>query len=192
MVTNSTGGLGYVGDMRPDALVGLLAEEERLLAFAAVVLGASTPSAVATTSGLPARDIVRALRRLEQGGLVSVVDGKLVGARDVFKDTIREHAPEVVPDEPLDPDREKAAVLRVFVRDGRLVSIPAGRGKRLVILEHLAACFEPGVRYPERAVDAVLRAWHDDYASLRRYLIDEDLMARENGVYWRTGGPVDV
>jgi hypothetical protein len=180
------------GGMRPDALVGLLAEEERLLAFAAVVLGAATPSAVAAATGLPARDIVRALRRLEQGGLVSVVDGKLVGERDVFKDTIREHVPEAAPDEPLDPDREKAAVLRVFVRDGRLISIPAVRGKRKIILEHLAACFEPGVKYPERAVDAVLRAWHDDYAALRRYLIDEDLMAREDGVYWRTGGPVDV
>ena len=52
--------------------------------------------------------------------------------------------------------------------------------------------FEPGVRYPERAVDAVLRAWYDDYVTLRRYLIDEDLMARENGLYWRTGGYVDV
>jgi hypothetical protein len=178
--------------MRPDALVGLLAEEERLVAFAAVVLGADTPSAVAAATGRPARDIVRALRRLEQGGLVTVEDGRFVAAREIFKEAIREYAPEPSADEPLDPDREKAAVLRVFVRDGRLVSIPAVRGKRRVVLEHLAACFEPGVKYPERAVDAVLRAWHDDYAALRRYLIDEDLMAREDGVYWRTGGPVDV
>ena len=52
--------------------------------------------------------------------------------------------------------------------------------------------FEPGVRYPEREVDAVLRAWHDDHAALRRYLVDEALLARENGVYWRVGGPVDM
>ena len=60
------------------------------------------------------------------------------------------------------------------------------------MLEHIVACFEPGVRYPERAVDAILRAWYDDYVTLRRYLIDEDLMARENGLYWRAGGYVDV
>jgi hypothetical protein len=178
--------------MRPDALCGLLAEPERLRAFAAVVLGADTPSAVAAAAGLPSREAVRALRRLEQGGLISTINGKLVGAGEAFKEAIREYGPEPVAEEPMNPDRAKATVLRTFIRDGRLVSMPAIRAKRRVILEHLAACFEPGVKYPERAVDAVLRAWYDDYVSVRRYLIDEDLMAREDGVYWRTGGPVDT
>ena len=172
-------------------LCGLLAEDERLRVYAAVVLGAGTPSEVAAGSGLPARQVVVALHRLEQGGLVSVVDGRLVPDTGAFKDAVREASPDSA-EEPLDPDRQRAAVLRAFVRDGRLVQLPAARAKRRVVLEHVAACFEPGVRYPERAVDAVLRAWYDDYVSLRRYLIDEDLMARENGLYWRTGGYVDV
>ena len=178
--------------MRPDALCGLLAEEERLRVYAAVVLGAGTPSEVATHSGLPARDVVRALRRLEQGGLLSVVDGRLVADTGAFKDAVREYGPEAPVEDPAEPDPQRAAVLRAFVRDGRLVSLPVSRTKRRVVLEHIAACFEPGVRYPERAVDAVLRAWHDDYVSIRRALIDEDLMARDNGLYWRTGGYVDV
>lgn len=178
--------------MRPDALCGLLAEEERLLTYAAVVLGAGTPSAVAAATGLPARDVVRAIRRLEQGGLLEVEANRLTASRAVFKDAVREHVPSPEDEAPLDPDQAKAAVLRAFIRDGRLVSIPVARIKRLVVLEHLAANFEPGVKYPERAVDAILRAWHDDYVSLRRYLIDECLMSREGGVYWRIGGPVDV
>jgi hypothetical protein len=182
----------YLLQVRPDALCGLLAEEERLLAFAALVLGAQSPSEVATATGLPARDTVRALRRLEQGGLVIAEGGKLSASVTVFKEAIREYGQPSAQAEPLDPDQAKSAVLRAFIRDGRLVSIPAARGKRQVILEHIAACFEPGVRYPERAVDAVLRAWHEDYVSLRRYLIDEDMMAREDGVYWRSGGPVEV
>ncbi|HEX2774805.1 MAG TPA: DUF2087 domain-containing protein, partial [Micromonosporaceae bacterium] len=76
-----------------------------------------------------------------------------------------------------------------FVRDGRIVQLPAARGKRRVLLEHLVAVFEPGVRYAERDVDALLRAWHDDYVAVRRYLIDEGLLSRAAGVYWRTGGP---
>jgi len=80
----------------------------------------------------------------------------------------------------------------VFLREGRLVQMPATRSKRRVVLEHIAASFEPGVRYPERAVDAILRAWFDDYVTLRRYLVDEDLVAREHNVYWRTGGYVEV
>jgi hypothetical protein len=59
-----------------------------------------------------------------------------------------------------------------------------------VVLEHIAALFEPGVRYPEREVDAILRAWHPDHAALRRYLVDEQLLARDAGEYWRIGGPV--
>jgi len=47
------------------------------------------------------------------------------------------------------------------------------------------------VRYPEREVDAMLRAWHPDHAALRRHLVDEDLLARDAGMYWRIGGPTD-
>lgn len=183
--------------MRPDALCGLLAEPDRLAAFAAVVLGARTPGEVAQRTGLPARQVVSALRRLEQGGLVDTIDGGLVADAAAFKNAVREYRPS---DEAVDEaaagalseDREKAAVLRVFIRDGQLAQMPASRSKRRVVLEHIAACFEPGVKYPERAVDAVLRAWHADYASLRRYLIDEDLMTREAGIYWRSGGPVEI
>jgi hypothetical protein len=170
----------------------LLAEPERLRVYAAVVLGADVPSSVADRTGLPARTVVAAIRRLQQGGLLTIVDGRLVAEVDAFKDSVREFAPPPAEAEPLDPDRQKAAVLRAFMAEGRLVQIPAVRGKRLVVLEHLAACFEPGVKYPEKAVDAILRAWHPDYASLRRYLIDEGMLAREDAIYWRTGGPVDV
>jgi len=160
--------------------------------YAAVVLGADVPSAVAERTGLPARSVAAALRRLEQGGLVSVVDGRLAGELGVFKDAVRAHTPEAPPDAPLDPDRQRAQVLRTFIADGRLVQIPAARAKRRVVLEHIVASFEPGVRYSEREVDAVLRAWHPDHASLRRYLVDEDLMSRDSAVYWRTGGYVDL
>jgi hypothetical protein len=178
--------------VRPEALCGLLAEEERLRVYAAVLLGAATPSEVAARAGLPARDVVIALRRLEQGGLLSVVEGRFVAETAAFKDAVREYGPDAPPDDPLEPDRHRAAVLRAFIRDGRLIQLPAARAKRRIVLEHIVACFEPGVRYPERAVDAILRAWYEDFVAIRRYLIDEDLMARENGLYWRAGGYVDV
>ena len=84
-------------------------------------------------------------------------------------------------------------VLRAFLgADGRLVSIPAKRAKRLVVLDLLARLFEPGERYPEVEVNALLRAFHDDVAALRRYLVDEGFLDRADGVYWRTGGSVDL
>jgi len=178
--------------MGPQTLVALLAEPSRLSVFSAAVLGAGSAEEIVERTGLSARDVALAVRRLTDGGLLSSVEGRLVAHVTAFKDTIREYAEQTPPEEPLDPDRARAAVLRAFVSEGRLVAIPATRGKRLVILEHMVAAFEPGMKYPEREVDAVLRAWHPDYVSLRRYLIDEGLMAREDGVYWRTGGPVDL
>ncbi len=178
--------------VRPEELVGLLAEPERLRVYAAVVLGAATPSEVVAASGLAHRAATRALRRLETGGLIAVEGGRFVARPEVFKDSVRSYAPPAEPQEPLDPDRQKAAVLRTFIRDGRLVRIPVPRAKRRIVLEHLAAAFEPGVKYPEAEVNAVLRAWYDDHAALRRYLVDEGLLGRDQGLYWRTGGPVVI
>ncbi|WP_422771638.1 DUF2087 domain-containing protein [Plantactinospora sp. WMMC1484] len=180
-------------DPSPDLLVGLLAEPDRLATFAAVVLGAGDPAEVAERTGLPARTVVAALRRLESGGLVETVNGRAVAVVGAFKAAVRSHPPASggTPVE-LDPDRATAAVLRSFLRDGRISQMPAARGKRRLLLEHVATVFEPGVRYSEREVNALLRAWHDDYAALRRYLVDEVLLTRREGVYWRSGGPVDL
>jgi hypothetical protein len=60
------------------------------------------------------------------------------------------------------------------------------------VLEHLLRVFEPGVRHPEREVNALLAVWPPDVAALRRYLVDERLLGRDAGIYWRTGGPVCV
>lgn len=88
---------------------------------------------------------------------------------------------------------EREAVLRAFLdADGRLVRIPAKHTKRLVVLDLLAQEFVPGERYPETEVNNRLRRFHDDVAALRRYLVENLFLAREAGVYWRTGGSVDL
>ena len=80
-------------------------------------------------------------------------------------------------------------MLRAFLdAQGRLHTIPARRGKRRVVLDHLAQSFEVGVHYPEAEVDARLREFHPDHAALRRYLVDEGFLDRADGSYWRCGG----
>ena len=85
------------------------------------------------------------------------------------------------------------SVLRNFLTDdGRLHTIPTRRAKRLVVLDHLAQSFELGRTYPEAEVNEILQRFHDDYAALRRYLVEEELLERRDGFYWRTGGTVVV
>jgi DNA-binding transcriptional ArsR family regulator len=79
-----------------------------------------------------------------------------------------------------------ARVLRAFVVDGRLASIPAQEKKKLVVLRFLRdQCFPEDRPYPEREVNARLALFHPDVASLRRYLVERGLMTRTAGVYHR-------
>ncbi len=173
-------------------LLGLLADRERLRVFAALVLGPGDSRDVAARAGLPVRDALRALTRLKASGLVGREAGRWVAYERVLADAVSRAAAAREPEEFGAADPAETAVLRVFFRDGRLVSIPAQRTKRLVVLDHVARVFEPGVRYPEREVDAILRVFHPDHAALRRYLGDEGFLSRENGEYWRTGGTVVI
>jgi hypothetical protein len=93
-----------------------------------------------------------------------------------------------------DPEqRRREAVVRAFVRpDGSFTSLPSKHGKRLVLLDLAAAAFEIGVRYTEADVNDRLRRFHPDVAALRRYLVDGGFLDRAEGMYWRSGGTVDV
>jgi len=76
--------------------------------------------------------------------------------------------------------------------DGRLHTMPRKRSKRLVVLDHIAQEFELGRTYPEAEVNEILTRFHPDYAALRRYLVDDQFLTREDNVYWRSGGTVVV
>jgi hypothetical protein len=78
-------------------------------------------------------------------------------------------------------------VLGTFVEAGRLTAIPAQRKKRMVVLGWLAEEFQPGRRYEESEVNAIIARRHPDFATLRRFLIDEELLQRSRGAYWRAG-----
>jgi hypothetical protein len=81
--------------------------------------------------------------------------------------------------------------LQAFIRDGRITAVPAKRARRRLLLNEVAQAFEPGRRYPESAVDEILKSVFDDHCALRRYLVDEAFMSRTaDGVYWRAGGTV--
>ena len=180
----------------PDVLVGLLAEPERLRVVAALVLGARTPSQLIDATGLDQRAVGRALQRLQTGGLVSADHDGFTVHIEVFKQVARTTAPQPKLENHGYADERTESAVRRFIQDGRLMRLPAQRSRRVVVLEHLAQSFQPGLRYSEKEVDGVLREWcaggEVDHVSLRRCLVDEGLLSRECGAYWRSGGWVDV
>jgi hypothetical protein len=85
----------------------------------------------------------------------------------------------------VEEDAYRKKVLETFFRRGRLTQIPAQRSKQQIILERLAQEFEPDRQYSEREVNRILVEFHDDVAALRRGLVGEGLMEREEGIYRR-------
>jgi hypothetical protein len=92
-----------------------------------------------------------------------------------------------------DPVSDPERVARnFFAEDGTLHTIPSKRSKLLVVLDRLAQEFVPGQTYPESEVNEVLNRFHPDHAALRRYLVENDFLTREDGWYWRSGGTFEV
>ncbi len=176
-----------------ERILGLLAEPDRLRVVSALALGASTVGEIRGMTGLEARTVEKALARLIKGRLV-VRDQD--GSSRLVTEELLFAACRAATTRKLHEEREGPAhtspVLRRFFRGGRLHSIPTTKSKRMVVLDHLAQSFEPSRRYPEPAVNEILSRYDDDVASLRRYLVDEGLMERAEGIYWRSGGTFEV
>lgn len=81
----------------------------------------------------------------------------------------------------------EARVLRAFIRDGRLTSIPARERKKRVVYRYLVdrVLPDPAEVVHERDVNMRLALWHPDVATIRRALVDLGFVRREGMAYRR-------
>ncbi|WP_028610266.1 metalloregulator ArsR/SmtB family transcription factor [Paenibacillus harenae] len=80
--------------------------------------------------------------------------------------------------------RLKDSVIRnFFTSDGRLKHIPVQLKKKLIVLQHLADQLAKGQTYTEKEINAFIKRFHDDFATIRREFIMHQLMYREKDVY---------
>ena len=179
----------------PDEILRALADPERLRIAGALAAATASAGELADALELPLERVRRHLTRLAAAGVARLDRDRRTYRLD--PETLRWAAEQVGP--PRDAgialgaaNEDEEAVLRAFFRNGRLTEIPMKASKRRIVLERIALEFEPGRRYDEREVNAIVGRFFIDHASLRRYLVDEGFLAREHGEYWRAGGRVDV
>lgn len=80
-----------------------------------------------------------------------------------------------------------AHAVSALFSQGRLTVIPRRTARREQLLRHLAeTLFQPGRDYDEREVNTALRTVHDDWAALRRYLVEGGRLERSaDGTVYR-------
>lgn len=177
--------------MIPSDFVRLVLDPVRLAVLGESISHALDTADLARRLDVPQRTVTEALGKLRAAGLI--------GEDGLTDKTVLRQVAQALPQMPdADPaivvgpwSAEEADVLARFFSGDRLESIPTNAAKRRIILERLAQEFEPGLRYDEADVNFRLQLFHPDYAALRRHLVDEELLTRAQGVYWRSGGRFD-
>ena len=178
------------------AFVKALASADRLRIIGVLVRGKATQSDIAEQLHLPLKDVFNHLAFLVEVGLVNETDGYY----DLDEKTVESYArvqfegkrPAFeVKDEQAEDARK---VLKNYLNaDGTLKQIPAPGRKQLIILNFIVEAFAYDTNYTEKEVNTILRRFHVDTAALRRYLVDNGLMARESDGtrYWRRPEPAE-
>ncbi|KNE83150.1 hypothetical protein ADZ36_07095 [Streptomyces fradiae] len=139
-----------------------LADDTRRSVYGAVTLRADTTARIAERVGIAPVPCAKALAVLEQAALVERTGQVWSPVTEVWR---------------------RIAPRRVHPRTR--ASIPAKQSKRRVFLKEIVPLFSHHRRYAEAEVNGILRDVHPDVAALRRYLVEEGLLTRADGVYWR-------
>ena len=82
-----------------------------------------------------------------------------------------------------DARAEQARLVERLFTDGRIERVPGRRKARAAVLLEVVSRFEPGREYSEPEVNEVLLGVHEDFAYLRRELVNYHYLEREHGRY---------
>ena len=177
--------------------ITILLDIDRLAIAGALAVRPLTTAELVAVTARDRRTVLTAIGDLRGVGLVQQVGDRYAIDPDALRAAARDAAEAEIPMDPVIgfgmTEAERQVLSRSF--SGRvLVEIPANRARRLVVLQRLALEFDVGTRYTEAEVNSILGAFHPDWSTLRRGLVDEGFLDREprggGNLYWRSGGRV--
>ena len=78
-------------------------------------------------------------------------------------------------------DKEKAQVIANYMDEsGALKTYPSKEKKKIIVLEEIAKNFSKGKHYSEKEINRIIKRIHEDYATIRRALIEYGFLDRNN------------
>ncbi len=83
-------------------------------------------------------------------------------------------------------EEEKKLLKKYFREDGKLDRYPIKAKDQIVVLRKVVTLFETGKKYSEKEVNSIIEGIFEDYAILRRNLIEHGFMKRkpDGSEYW--------
>ncbi len=130
------------------------------------------------------------LKKLEKAGLVIKRKEQyytMYSPRsDIFNLTLREltsfnNMNKFAQEERIKKYRDK--VIKTFFKRGKLLKLPVQRKKKLIVLDEFLQKFERGTKYSEKQVNDIITHAFGDYCTVRRLMIEENMMKRKGGIY---------
>jgi hypothetical protein len=171
-----------------------LADPDRIRLAAALSDEEQSAVELAHCLQLAPAEIVRHLELLERAELISPIPS--AGLRryrfnrkkleKISRDTLSAPRPRADLSS-TDLDLEQRRILSNYLReDGSLIFIPEHNKRVLIVLEYIAEAIRSGEEYTEKEINVVLKRFHPDSTTLRRYLIDFGYLERDRkgSRYW--------
>ena len=162
--------------------VKAMASAERLRIIGVLTRGRATQAEIAEQLGVHVRDVFNHLAFLAEVGVVNETDGVYDLDEKAIESFARGQFEGKRPSyEAGEQPEDVRKVLKNFLNaDGSVKQVPPRGNKLLIVLNFIVDAFAFDANYTEKEVNTILRRFHVDTAALRRYLVDNGLMARES------------
>lgn len=174
------------------ALFKALADKSRLQILKSLAMEDMYVERLAQRLDLTPATISFHLKKLAQAGAVSSYKSQYYTMYSLNRQVLNTGILELILEKSDESDTQaqrdaayRQKVIDSFFEYGKLKSIPVQRKKERIILEVIAEQFAFDRTYTEREVNLIIADFHDDFCTLRRDMIAEKLLARENGTYWK-------
>lgn len=166
------------------SLFRLLGDETRYKIICLLYQSDSYVELLAEQLGLTPGTICFHLKKLENAGIVQCSRSQFYIIyslnKEIFTRTIESFLEIKTEKNPDELYRQK--VLSSFFVGEKLQSIPVQEKKRLIVLERIMSDFTEET-YTEKDVNRMITLHYDDYCTLRRWLVSDGFMSRENEIY---------
>ena len=169
-----------------------LADKSRLQILKSLALEDMYVERLAERLGISAPTVSFHLKKLADAGAVTSYKSQYYMMyslnKDVFETSMLEIIREKSDEAEIQAQRDveyRKKVIDAFFEYGKLKSIPSQRKKERIVLEVIADAFEYDRVYTEREVNVIIADFFDDFCTIRRDMVAENLLDRDAGRYWR-------